>query len=114
MRFLRGTASPNFLKCENAKLHSVDGFMEEEDIRHMDWNSKYPDLNLIEHVWDSLARAIAGRHLHHRILQLVKSALLEEWDLLPSAFLDIPINSMTARCAACILSIMYHVWFFFV
>ncbi|GFV21563.1 transposable element Tcb2 transposase [Trichonephila clavipes] len=41
----------------------VDEFLENEDIRRMDWPAKFPDLNNpIEHVWDALMMAIATRN----------------------------------------------------
>lgn len=100
VRLFRGAAGPDFLFMDdNARphrAHIVDDFLEEEDIRRMNWPAKSPDLNPIEHVWDGLGRAIARRNLLPRTLQL------EEWDLLPQAFLDTLINSMRARCEACI------------
>ncbi|GBN76632.1 hypothetical protein AVEN_218484-1 [Araneus ventricosus] len=47
---------------DNARPHRaflVDGFLESEDIRRMDWPARSPDLNPIEYVWDALGRAIA-------------------------------------------------------
>ncbi|KAF8789473.1 Transposable element Tc1 transposase like protein [Argiope bruennichi] len=68
-----------------------------------DWQSRSPDLNPIEHVWDGLGRAIAQRNPRLNTLQELKAALLEEWALLPQAFIDPLINSMKARCEACIV-----------
>ncbi|GFT03929.1 transposable element Tcb2 transposase [Trichonephila clavipes] len=39
------------------------GAMESEDIERMDWPSRSPDLNPIEHVWDFLGRRLAARTL---------------------------------------------------
>ncbi|UYV61234.1 hypothetical protein LAZ67_1003991 [Cordylochernes scorpioides] len=42
-----------------------------------------PDLNPIEHVWDALGRRIGARHPSPRTLVELRTALLEEWGLLP-------------------------------
>lgn len=50
---------------DDAKSHRaqiVDDFVEEEDIRHVNWPSKSSDLNPMEHVWDGLGIAIGQRN----------------------------------------------------
>ncbi|UYV75359.1 hypothetical protein LAZ67_12003626, partial [Cordylochernes scorpioides] len=54
-----------------------------ENIRRMDWPARSPDLNPIEHVWDALGRRIGARHPSPRTLVELRTALLEEWGLLP-------------------------------
>ncbi|UYV74220.1 Iav [Cordylochernes scorpioides] len=49
----------------------------------MDWPARSPDLNPIEHVWDALGRRIGARHPSPRTLVELRTALLEEWGLLP-------------------------------
>ncbi|UYV78662.1 hypothetical protein LAZ67_16002320, partial [Cordylochernes scorpioides] len=49
----------------------------------MDWPARSPDLNPIEHVWDALGRRIRARHPSPRTLVELRTALLEEWGLLP-------------------------------
>lgn len=41
------------------KVHLVDYFLERGGIRCMDWTARSPDLDPIEHVWDSLGWAVA-------------------------------------------------------
>ncbi|UYV84424.1 hypothetical protein LAZ67_X002122 [Cordylochernes scorpioides] len=45
--------------------------------------TRSPDLNPIEHVWDALGRRIGARHPSPRTLVELRTALLEEWGLLP-------------------------------
>ncbi|UYV67868.1 hypothetical protein LAZ67_5002307 [Cordylochernes scorpioides] len=49
----------------------------------MDWPARSLDLNPIEHVWDALVRRIGARHPSPRTLVELRTALLEEWGLLP-------------------------------
>ncbi|UYV65426.1 hypothetical protein LAZ67_3004332 [Cordylochernes scorpioides] len=64
----------------------------------MDWPVRSPDLNPIEHVWDALRRRIGARHPSPRTLVELRTALLEEWGLLPLDLLQSLANSMRARC----------------
>ncbi|UYV68487.1 hypothetical protein LAZ67_5004459, partial [Cordylochernes scorpioides] len=59
--------------------------------------SRSPDLNPIEHVWDALGRRFGARHHSPRTLVELRTALLEEWGLLPLDLLQSLVNSMRAR-----------------
>lgn len=61
----------------------VNGFLEEEDIYHMNWPARPRNINSIVHVWDALVKAVAGRQPPS---QNLKSALSYECPLLPQAF----------------------------
>ncbi|UYV83242.1 hypothetical protein LAZ67_23000264, partial [Cordylochernes scorpioides] len=61
----------------------VNEYLQSENIRRMDWPARSPDLNPIEHVWDALGRRIGARHPSPRTLVELRTALLEEWGLLP-------------------------------
>lgn len=70
---------------DNTRAHKavlVDEYLEVEDFQRMDWPAKSPDLNLIEHVWDDLGRATASLHPPPRNLPELRTAFIEEWDLL--------------------------------
>ena len=49
----------------------------------MDWPARSPDLNLIEHTWDILQRAISARPVQLRTLQELKDALVAGRRLIP-------------------------------
>ncbi|UYV80358.1 hypothetical protein LAZ67_18002655, partial [Cordylochernes scorpioides] len=71
---------------DNARPHRarlVNEYLQSENIRWMDWPARSPDLNPIEHVWDALGRRIGARHPSPRTLVELRTALLEEWGLLP-------------------------------
>ncbi|GFU71000.1 transposable element Tcb2 transposase [Trichonephila clavipes] len=40
----------------------VNAFLEREDICYIDWPARSPYLNLTEHAWETLRRAIATRN----------------------------------------------------
>ncbi|GFU95854.1 transposable element Tcb2 transposase [Trichonephila clavipes] len=71
---------------DNARPHRanlVDKFLESEDIKRIPWPVNSPDLNPIENLWDYLGRAIARRHPPPRDVNGLKTALLEEWSIIP-------------------------------
>ncbi|UYV72410.1 Transposase [Cordylochernes scorpioides] len=85
---------------DNARPHRarlVNGHLQSENIRRMDWPARSPDLNPIEHVWDALGRRIGARHPSPRTLVELRTALLEEWGLLPLDLLQSLVKSMRAR-----------------
>ncbi|GFW44994.1 transposable element Tcb2 transposase [Trichonephila clavipes] len=90
---------------DNARPHrtlAVEELMESEDITRMDWPAYFPDLSLIEHVWDALGRRIVA-HLHHpENTQQLKQMLIEEWALLPQEIINQLVLSMRRRCEATI------------
>ncbi|GFW20596.1 transposable element Tcb2 transposase [Trichonephila clavipes] len=54
-------------------------------------------MNLIEHVWNSLGRRVAGRQPPPQTLQELERALLEEWDKIPQLMINSLIDSMPQR-----------------
>ncbi|GBM95886.1 hypothetical protein AVEN_211258-1, partial [Araneus ventricosus] len=105
VRLCRGAVGPEFiLMDDNSRPHRallVDEFLESEDNRRMDWPARSPDLNPIEHVWDTLGRAIANHNPRPRTIQEMKTALPNDWDQLPQEIINCLISSMKSRCKAC-------------
>ncbi|GFV80820.1 transposable element Tcb2 transposase [Trichonephila clavipes] len=90
---------------DNARPHrtlAVEELLESEDITRMDWPAYSPDLNPIEHVWDTLGRRIAARLYHPENTVQLKQMLIEEWALLPQEMLHQLVLSMRRRCEATI------------
>ncbi|KAG1116815.1 hypothetical protein G6F42_013597 [Rhizopus arrhizus] len=61
-----------------------------------------PDLNPIEHVWNTLERQIERKRLLVKNLEQLKVALQEEWVSLDDEFADRLGRSMKKRCEAVI------------
>ncbi|GFX91683.1 transposable element Tcb2 transposase [Trichonephila clavipes] len=81
----------------NARPHRanlVNEFLESEDIKRIPWPANSPDLNPIENLWDYLGRAIARRHPPPRDVNGLKTALLEEWSLIPQTVINNVISSL--------------------
>ncbi|GFU94735.1 transposable element Tcb2 transposase [Trichonephila clavipes] len=90
---------------DNARPHRanlVDEFLESEDIKRIPWPANSPDLNPIENLWDYLGRAIARRHSPSRDVNALKTALLEEWNLIPQTVINNVISSLKTRCDMCV------------
>ncbi|GFX66196.1 transposable element Tc1 transposase [Trichonephila clavipes] len=105
VRLFRGAINPDFIFMDdNAQPHrtlAVKELLESGDITRMDWPAYSPDLNPIEHVWDTLRRRIAAR-LHHPENTQQKQMLIEEWALLPQEMLHQLDLSRRRRCEATI------------
>ncbi|GFX85721.1 transposable element Tcb2 transposase [Trichonephila clavipes] len=57
-----------------------------------------PDLNPVEHVWDTFGRRIAALLHHPENNKQLKQMLIEEWALLPQERLHKLVLSMRRRC----------------
>lgn len=90
---------------DNAPAHRavlVRTFKESAGIRSISWPARSPDLNPIEHLWDTLKRRIRQRSPQPGSLQQLSAAAIEEWNAIPQAAIDHLIDSMTSRVGAVI------------
>ncbi|GFV40450.1 transposable element Tcb2 transposase [Trichonephila clavipes] len=85
--------------CRPHRANLVEDFLFEEGIVRMEWSACSPDMNQIEHVWDALARRVAGRQPPPQTLQELERALLEEWDRISQVVINSLIDSMPQRCS---------------
>lgn len=77
------------LMHDNARPHTarlVENFLEAETIQRMEWPACSPDLNPIEHVWDTLGRRVAARPRPPFTVQDLEIALLQEWSTFPQSY----------------------------
>ncbi|GFT79040.1 transposable element Tcb2 transposase [Trichonephila clavipes] len=106
VHLFRGTIGPDFIFMNDyARPHgtlAVEELLENEDIIRMDWSAYSPDLNHIEHVWNTLGRRIAACLHHRENTQQLKQMLIEEWALLPQEILHQLVLSMPRWCEAAI------------
>ncbi|GFX65226.1 transposable element Tcb1 transposase [Trichonephila clavipes] len=85
--------------CRPHRANLVEDFLFEEGIVRMEWPTCSPDMNPIEHVWDTLERRVAGRQPPPQTLQELERALLEEWDKIPQLVINSLVDSMPQRCS---------------
>lgn len=97
----RGAVCPDFIFMDDnaSPLHTAlfDGFLQSEDIQHMQWPANSSDLNPIEHVWEMLGRDIAAlHHLPSSVLEL-KSTLRQAWNSLSRQLINSLVESIGNR-----------------
>ncbi|GFW70562.1 transposable element Tcb2 transposase [Trichonephila clavipes] len=85
--------------CRPHRANLVEDFLFEEGIVRMEWPACSPDMNPIEHVWDTLGRLVAGRQPPPQTLQELIRALLGEWDRIPQLMINSLIDTMLQRCS---------------
>ncbi|RZC34323.1 hypothetical protein BDFB_013278 [Asbolus verrucosus] len=77
----------------------------------MGWPTNSPDMNHIEHLWDTLERAIRERQPIQNFQQL-EELLIQEWELLPQERITNLIESMPRRCAELIRARGDHIHYY--
>ena len=91
----------NFLLVDdNARPHRgdvVDQYLVQQGINRMDWPSKSPDLNPIEHVWSFMKHNLSQRLLPHHTIADLRRMVQEEWNGLTMQFINRLIRSMNTR-----------------
>ncbi|KFM71821.1 Transposable element Tc1 transposase, partial [Stegodyphus mimosarum] len=103
---------PFLLQDDNARPHRlriVDDYFQQETIMPLEWPARFPDLNPMEHVWDTLGRRLAVLNPPPQTLAALATALQEQWLFLPMELIDRIIPSITHRCVCCIASSGDHI-----
>ena len=75
----------------------------------LDWPTKSPYLNPIEHLWDELDRRIRSRPVQPNNERELWNALVHEWNNIPRVAIRILIDSMRRRCNAVITARGGHI-----
>ena len=101
-----GAVGPGFLLMhDNARPHVARvcrQYLEDEGIDTIEWPSRSPDLNPIEHLWDIMFRSIRRRQVAPQTLQELTDALRQIWEDIPQDTIRRLIRSMPRHCQACI------------
>lgn len=97
---------PHFkLMHDNARPHSaaaVQGYLREVGINTIDWPPKSPDLNPIEHIWDSVKKRIRAKNNPPTTLADLTTAAIQEWETTPQEDIQHLISGMRRRLQAVI------------
>ena len=105
--FFDDETTPDYIfQDDNAPAHRssvVETFHTNNLTRRIDWPSKSPDLNPIEHLWDLLKRKVA-KHGSIESLSRLKDIVLTEWEAIPQSVIDNLILSMSRRVRAVIIA----------
>ena len=86
---------------DNARPHRarvVNDYLEDEGIERLDWPSRSPDLNPIDHAWDALHRRINARLAQTQTAQQLANALVVEWVRIPRKVIKTLVLSFWTRC----------------
>lgn len=98
----------NFLLMQdNARPHNaraVTHYLRETGVNKLDWPPRSPDINPIEHLWDTLKRLIRARNPSPQTLHEVEQAVQEEWENIPQESIRNLIRGMRRRLQAVILA----------
>ena len=90
-------------QLDKARPHTAfltQDFLRNAGVEVLDWPSRSPDLNLIEHIWDELSRRVRQQVNPPQTLGYLERALVEQWRRLPQeVFTKVP-RSMRRRCVA--------------
>ena len=93
--FMEDNATPHTCQVANAAK-------QELGLRRINWPSKSPDLNPIEHVWSWMKRNLRRQLKPEDTLQLLEEKVSRVWDEVPVQIINQLVSSMTARVAATI------------
>ena len=110
-----GAVGPGFLLVQdNARPHVARvcrQFLDDEGIDAIDWPSRSPDLNHIEHLWDVMYQCIRRRQVLPQTVQELTDALIQVWEEIPQDTIHRLIRSMPRRCRECIQAHRGHTHF---
>ena len=97
---------PAILMHDNASPHVARicrQFLNRNNVNVLPWPALSPDMNPIEHIWDSLGRKVRAKE-NVRNLRDLENALIQEWNNNLNVVIRRYVRSMRGRLAACINS----------
>ena len=103
IKSLRPKKAVYIFQHDNAPIHTshmTRQFLEQSEIRVLDWPGQSPDLNPIEHLWDELGRRVHRRMPPPKNERELMNFLQTEWNLIPREYYRNLIKSMNNRIEA--------------
>ncbi|PZC74838.1 hypothetical protein B5X24_HaOG207102 [Helicoverpa armigera] len=100
-RYIRECLGPHVIFLfmhDNAGAHAaciVREYLRDVNITVMDWPARSPDMNPIEHMWDEEKRRVRARQPFAQTMQELKTAIEEEWEMIPQNFIERLIKPMS-------------------
>ena len=82
--------------------HLVNEFLHDNNIARLEWPACSPDMNPIDHAWNTLKRAVFGRDDPPTTLRDLRRFAVEEGGNLDQRDLDELVDSLPRRIQACI------------
>ena len=96
----------NILQQDGAPCHrsrSTMGYLQSsKGVESLDWPAQSPDLNIIENLWSTLQKRIAGRKIGSQ--EELWEAIQEEWEAIPREDIIKLFQGMKRRINAVIRS----------
>lgn len=89
------------LMDDNATPHRAritNQFLDDQGIERLEWPSKSPDLNPIEHLWDHVKRKADKKINENTTLQQLQRIIENAWERIDQGRIRNLINSMRRRC----------------
>lgn len=86
---------------DNASIHAsraTQEFIQDINVKVLEWPSLSPDLNPVENVWGELVRAVYRGGRQYNSVDELKVAVLREWSRLDQDWLRRLVASMPDRC----------------
>ena len=102
--FLRPMGNNGIFQDDNARPHQariVDGFLQANNVRRLEWPAMLLALSCIEHVCDVLGRAVQKRMTEHSTMADLRHFLGEEWQRIPQATIWKLVFSTWKRLVEC-------------
>ena len=101
---------------DNARPHTAmvaQNVLNINRINVLNWPSRSPDLNPIEHRWDAIDRQVRARPRPPQNRQKLEVALQQEWQRIPRITVTNLIQSMHRRCRAVVQAQRGHIRYYY-
>lgn len=102
---IRAAEGPVWFQQDNASIHktaAVMAFMDENNIRTMEWPPQSPDLSPIENIWNVMKMKMKARRPRPRTFATMRNAMMEIWETLEDRIRVDLLNTFRGRLTKCL------------